>query len=533
MNMRYVSAWVAALVCAALGSSSLIASIAQGGTVDVTLTIDFNVRQIPISPTMVGVSVSADGQGNGLATGGVAAAAIASTAQLRAKMIRFPDDISQSYRWSGAASQGALTTADFHTLAHEAQISNIMITVNMVSGTPDEAAKWVAMANQPTGSTNASQGRPGENPYDIGYWMLGEDITAHLDKFPTAQSYATAALENASKMRAAFPAIKIGLWIADGTTTAGADYNTALLTSIKLFDPYQNGTVGARLIDFLAVAVDVPVPNRPLSDAALYPSLYAYAATRADQVVSSAEAASTVLIHELPIAVYRYGINFGPDGWNHEKSDSLGVANALSGMVNAFARHEKVFTAIYAGLNRHGFDALLQVPDVYDVSAGQRFALNPFGNVLASYGQLLLGATLSSELQGTGASAGKAFYQAPQVGGTMPGAEHVPILSAEAAYDNGGDQMVLFLSSRSLSDRVVVHVVLAHTLPATVDPHIVTHTIQSPSLSTDGYTGVTQLEARSEVPLFPIATASNGDLSVDFTLERNAVALFTFSVTTS
>ena len=529
--MRYVSAWLAALVCAGLGSSSLIASIAQGGTTEVTLLVDYQVHQTPVAPSLVGFSVSAADHGNGVASNGVEAAAIASTAQLRSKMARFPDDVSQSYHWNQTAGKGELSTFEFWSLAHEAEVPNIMITVNMLTGAPDEAARWVGMANQPTGTPNASQFRSGSDPFGIQYWLLGEDLADHLEKYPTAQAYAQAAIENATRMRAASPGIKIGLWIADGTTDAGVKYNTALLTSIRLLDPGQNVTAGTALIDFLAVGVDVRVPQRPLSDGALYPTLYSYAVQRADNVVAAAEAASSgVLLRELPIAVYRYGIDFGADGWNHEKADSLGVANALSGMVNAFARHEKLFTAIYRGLNTDGYDALMQVPGAYEVSSEQRFALNPFGEVLASYGQFLTGKTLSHDLEGAGPNPVKAFYTCPQVGGQMPPADHVPILSVEAALDLSAEQMVIFASSRSLSDRIVLHVVLAHTLPAVVDPAIVAHSFHSQSLSTDTYTGIQHVEPEAQVVNLPIATAGNGDLTFDLTLERNAVGLFTFTV---
>jgi hypothetical protein len=529
--MRYVAAWVAALVCAGLGSSSIIASIAQGGTIEVGLTLDFDVHQTPISPTLVGVGLSADNQGNGVAAGGVSAAAIASTAQLRAKMMRFPDDISQSYHWELAAAAGHMTTFEFFSLATGAEVPNLMATVNMVDGTPDEAARWVAMANQPMGSQNATRYRQSPEPYDIGYWLLGEDISAHPEKFPTAQSYAAAAVENATKMRAAFPSIKIGLWLEDGTTTERADYNTALLTTVRQRDPYQNGSAGARLFDFVGVAVDVRVPDRPLSDAALYPSLYAYAAQRANEVVSAAELASTtVLLHELPVAVYRYGIDFGDGGWNHDKADSLGAAVALSGMLDAFAKHDKLLTAIYAGLNGDGFGALLQVPTAYNVAQEQRFATNPFANVLASYGQFLTGKTVNVDLSGAGGNPARARYRAPQVGGTIPAADNIAVLSTQAALDASLDQLALFIASRSPSDRVVAHVVLNHTLPASFEPTIVSHVFQSPSLSTDTYTGISHLEAASEVKALPIATAANGDLTFDLTIERNSIALFTFTV---
>ncbi len=528
MNMRYVTAWVAALVCAGLGSSSLLATLAQGGTVEVTLTVDWGVLQTPISPALVGASVSADHQGNGMAVNGIAASAVASTAALRAKMLRFPDDISQSYHWKSAGVEGRLSTLEFWSLSDDADVPNTMVTVNMANGAPDEAALWVAMANQPPGSPNTTT-RPTQ-PFDIGYWMLGEDIRDMPVKYPTAQAYATAALENASLMRAASPEIKIGVWLADGTSPDGALWNSALLTNIKLFDPGQNATAGQRLIDFVAVSVDVEVPNRPLTDAALYPSLYGYAAARADQVVLAAEqVVSSVLRNELPIAVYRYAIDFGSEGWNQDKADSLGTAIALTGMLNAFARHPKVFTAIYAGLNRDGFGALLQVPSAFDVAAESRFALNPFGQVFASFGQFLTGSSLGVDLQGAGASAAKAFYKAPPIG-RMPSTERVGLLSVEAALDAQAGQMALFVASRSTADRVVARVVVANAAPALVNASMVANTLGATALSTDSYSGILHLEPHSEVRNLAFEEAPDGSYIFELTIPRNSISLFTFSV---
>lgn len=528
--MRYVTAWLAALVCASLGSTSLLASFASGGTVEVNLTVDWQILQTPVTPGLVGISVSADHQGNGLSANGIAAAAVAATTQIGARTIRFPDDISQSYNWELATPQGHLSTFEFWSLASQAspdKPADLMVTANMVTGAPNEAAKWVSMANQPFGANFNATLRGSTQPFNIHYWLLGEDIRSHPEKYPTEVSYATSALENATRMKLAWPGISVGLWIDDGSTQAGVDWNTNLLTSIRLRDPGQNGT-GSPLIDFIGVSSVVQVPNRPVTDATLYPTLYGAAAARAEQVVLGAETASSLLAHELPIAVYRYGVEFGGEGWNQDKGDSLGTAIALTGMMNTFARHPRIFTAIYNGLNRGDFGALLQVPTAFDVPAGQRFALNPYAAVLSSYSQLATGSAISVDMVGAGSSAIKAFYKAPPVG-RMPGTERVSLLSTLGVLDRDASQMVLFVSNRAANDRVIAHVTVSNTAATRLHNSMLAQTLQSPSLSTDSYTGISQLEPQSEFRDLALVPATDLSYHFDLTLERNSISFFVFT----
>jgi len=532
--MRYVAAWVAATVCAMLGSTSLLAAFAPSSPVHVDITLDWEVNPRPVPAAFVGVSVSASAEGNGVSQSGVATSAASSTAELRPKMLRFPDDVSQSYHFANATLEGFMNTFELWSLADAAGVPNIMLTANMATGGPSEARDWVAYSNLPAstpeGGLRAAQAGGSQTPFDVRYWLLGEDIRAYSEKFETADDYAEAALRNASAMKATSPGIQVGVWIDDGSTQDGRNWNDALLTRLRLADPLQNQTGGA-LIDFVAVSVRIEVPNRPLTDGALYPSLYAFSEEHAVAVLGDAEArVQQKLRVPLPIAVYRYSVDFGAEGWNHDKADSLGTAIALAGMMNAFLRRDEVFTAVYAGLNRDGFEALIKVPTAFDLPVEQRFGLNAFGEVLSAYGQLASGSSLTVTYAGSGSASerARANFRAPALG-RWPVAASVPLVSAGATLDLEDGQMALFLASRSLTDRVVVHLKVQNTRAASLNASAYVQTLAADALSTDAYTGVLHVRPRATQENLQSAPPEPGVFRFEFTLERNSFTSFAFT----
>lgn len=529
--MRYVTAWIAAIVCAGLGSTSIIAAFAPPGTIEVNVSIDWQVNQRPVAPTFVGVSASAGDHGNGVALQGVSTSAASSTAEVRANMLRFPDDISQSYHWEAAPAEGFMDTFEMWSLADTAQIPNIMLTVNMVSGTADEAARWVAYCNQPSTTTEGTkrQARGSTDPFNVHYWLLGEDLRNATEKYPTPEAYALSAVQNATRMKAASPGIEVGVWLDDNSTPGGDAWNELFLAALRQLDPGQNNTTSARLIDFVAVEARVEVPDRPLTDGALYPSLYGYAAERAEAVVTSAEqVVQKKLRVPLPIAVYRYSIDYGDEGWNHDKADSIGTAITLAGMLNVFLRHDQVFTVIYEGLNSRGFNALLKVPSVYELPAEERFALNTFGEVLATYGQYLQGMSLTIDYGGAGATITKAYYRSPALG-RLPSSDRVALLSMGAALDASGGQMLVYIASRSLAERVVVHLTVSHVAPAALDASVLIQSVQADSLSTDGYTGIGRITPHGATRNLLTAPPADDAYRFDLTVERNSFTAFVFT----
>ena len=87
-----------------------------------------------------------------------------------------------------------------------------MITVNMGTGTPEEARNWVEYCNSPVGTQfanlRAQNGHP--EPYGVKIWCLGNEMDGHwqIGHVPAAQ-YAIQAQQAAKLMRKTDPAIEL------------------------------------------------------------------------------------------------------------------------------------------------------------------------------------------------------------------------------------------------------------------------------------------------------------------------------------
>jgi alpha-N-arabinofuranosidase len=87
-----------------------------------------------------------------------------------------------------------------------------MITVNMGTGTPEEARNWLEYCNRPSGTRyadlRAKHGRP--NPYNVRLWCLGNEMDGpwQLGHVP-AQQYAILAQQAAKMMKFTDPSIEL------------------------------------------------------------------------------------------------------------------------------------------------------------------------------------------------------------------------------------------------------------------------------------------------------------------------------------
>ncbi len=107
-------------------------------------------------------------------------------------------------------------------------VAQPMITVNVGSGTPEEASAWVEYCNGSPksrwGSLRAKFGHP--EPYKVKYWCVGNEAWNPLDGKFSAEEYARRYLEFARAMRKVDPEIKL---IAVGWTEPGNKWNQTVL----------------------------------------------------------------------------------------------------------------------------------------------------------------------------------------------------------------------------------------------------------------------------------------------------------------
>jgi alpha-L-arabinofuranosidase len=155
---------------------------------------------------------------------------IASLREAAPLALRFPGgSISDEYHWvsnSGAPTPAHWPTsfANFMHVATNLQ-SQVVITVNYGSGTPEEAAAWVRCANV----TNHCQFQYWEiGNENYGNWERDDNVPAHDPLI-----YARRARDYFAQMKAADPAIKIGVPVTEDYWFKHDRWTPALLSALK------------------------------------------------------------------------------------------------------------------------------------------------------------------------------------------------------------------------------------------------------------------------------------------------------------
>ncbi|MGA9452798.1 MAG: alpha-L-arabinofuranosidase [Verrucomicrobiia bacterium] len=146
--------------------------------------------------------------------------------ELDAQALRFPGgSLSDDYHWAsntiGTNSRPCATSfANFVHVATNVH-AQVFITVNYGSGTPEEAAAWVRCANL-TNHCGFQYWEIGNE--NFGWWEHDENSPAH-----DPVTYATRAKDYVSQMKAADPAIKIGVVVTEGY----AGWTSKMLKKLK------------------------------------------------------------------------------------------------------------------------------------------------------------------------------------------------------------------------------------------------------------------------------------------------------------
>ena len=183
-----------------------------------------------------GVWAEGEDQRPDLVLGGIRPELIAAVKSINPSLIRYPGGcFADGYHWKdgigprdsrprrpnlawGKLGPGLGPEEDNHFGADEfmafcnAVGAEPMITCNVGSGSPEEAADWVEYCNGPEssrwGAERAKNGHPA--PYNVRYWFVGNEITGrHEIGWLTPAAYAQVFLKFAAAMRQADPTVKL------------------------------------------------------------------------------------------------------------------------------------------------------------------------------------------------------------------------------------------------------------------------------------------------------------------------------------
>ena len=167
--------------------------------------------------------------------------------QLNPPLIRYPGgNFASGYHWEDGIGPKA-NRPHRHDAAWQAEESNLvgtdeflafcdligtepLLVVNDGSGTPEEAARWVAYCNEPEtteqGKRRAVNGHP--QPYNVKYWGIGNEVWGAWQIGTTsAEEYTRRLLRFIKAMRAVDPTIKL-VAVGNHPLTAEKDDPAAL-----------------------------------------------------------------------------------------------------------------------------------------------------------------------------------------------------------------------------------------------------------------------------------------------------------------
>jgi len=206
--------------------SRLNFQLTSNGTTNEFYMDDVNLSLVPPSTVLLGIDGnqvvrSADSRWFGLNTavwdGYLDTPTTDSAlAEMGTRILRFPGgSFADNYHWAtGTTSPNNASWAeDFNNFVHVVTNTGVqtIITVNYGTGTPQEAAAWVASANI-TNNLGLKYWEVGNECY--GTWETDSNANPH-----SAYAYATRAAQYIAQMKAVDPTIKIGVPVVTGENT--------------------------------------------------------------------------------------------------------------------------------------------------------------------------------------------------------------------------------------------------------------------------------------------------------------------------
>ena len=352
-------------------------------------------------------------------------------------MLRYPGGtLSDSFHWQDAIGSIATRGSDmdlsndlqpvifgineFLQLAQTLSAQPV-ITVNVPSGTPTEAATWVNYMKQ-----QAVAGKPA-----VKYWEIGNEPYLNQSNRPdlwmTPSTFISKFNSFAPAMRAADSTIKVGMPMRTDTingvpVSAYRNFNTTLLSGLKV------------PIDYVALHYYFPYANNgTYTDTQMYWASMAAADVMAADLNSTTTLVQNYLHMNVPLVITEYNDIFtlgkgGTDSYIATLEGGLLVGD----MLRVFTQMPNVQFADFWSLLGNWYFGMID----------QGFNPRPAYYVLQMYSKLLQGNYLPITVS-------TPTFNAPSVG-LVPAAANKALLTAAAATD--GSKIRLVVINKALSD---------------------------------------------------------------------------------
>ena len=312
-------------------------------------------------------------------------------------------------------------TAEFLTLC-KLTGAEPLITVNVASGTPEEAAEWVRAVNK-----DRIQGADGSPLPTCQYWEIGNEPylvdAAQTQLGMQPEEYARRANLFLRAMREADPSIRMGVPLRSdriGTTPA---------TPLQGFNDKVLAAVTERY-DFVSVHdAYVPVllnPNKSIRDEDLFKGTMA-----GSRVVEQDLEFTQSLLRKyqpgrtIPIAITEYNALYTFGGSKATYPATLGGALVVADLIQMYARRDDLLMANYWSMTGDGpFGAV-----------SNRREVRPSHEVLLAAERVLRGRLVPVDVSGP-------TFDCPEVG-IVPATKGIPTIAALATTEEGVLRLLL------------------------------------------------------------------------------------------
>ena len=357
--------------------------------------------------------------------------------QLKPSVLRYPGGTyADTYHWKNGIGKTNSRKANYTYAGHDKQAVQMgtieflelcektgaqpLITVNVITGSVEEAASWVDYVNK----QNLISSLTGKTLPKVTYWEIGnEPYLQEGDRkhWITPATFARKASNFIRAMKKVDPAIKVGIPLR---------YDSIGGVPATPYQGYNQTVLNAITADFDFMSVHnayFPIPLKKETDKNLYWATMAASNVLINSLqMTRAQLSRIFPDKEIPIAITEYNALYSMGESTDNLGKSLMAAIYVADLLRVLAETDDVFMANYWSLSENwNFGAI-------DYNGKKRASFH----VLHLFGKMFNGKLLRSDIN-------TKFFNSNRVG-VVPAQQQLPLLTAiSISNQNGIDVMLI------------------------------------------------------------------------------------------